>query len=258
VARSKPKGFPGAAVVSGITGDVGIAVVRLLWDRGLRVLGFYGRSHTRARKLHGEAEARGAWLRLESVDLREPKTARRRIARIVNHPSPEWKRVDTFIGLAGFPAEGVWREPFAKHRAELFEDIYRVDTLSHVWFAQALAPVLKRRRGSVVLMGSAAGLVGDDLGIPFALAKAANVALVKSLARILAPRVRVNGVAPGALETPWLDELTPAQRRQARKKALLDRFGEPAEIAEAIVDLALGPCRFRSGQVLILDGGATL
>jgi 3-oxoacyl-[acyl-carrier protein] reductase len=256
MADPRRRATPGVAVVSGVTGDVGIAVVRLLWERGVRVLGFYGRSHAKARKLQGEA--RDGWLRLESIDLRDAENARRRIGRIALNSPNEWKRVDTFIGLAGYPARGVWRQPFAKQGPGLIEDIYRVDTLSQVWFAQALAPVLKRRRGSIVLMGSAAGLVGDDLGIPFALAKAANVALVKSLARILAPKVRVNGVAPGALDTQWLDELTATQRVRARKSALLDRFGEPGEVAHAIVDLALGPCRFRSGQVLILDGGATL
>jgi 3-oxoacyl-[acyl-carrier protein] reductase len=192
------------------------------------------------------------------LDLRDSEASRRRIARLARSTTAEWKQVDTFIGLAGYPARGVWRRPFARQRAALFEDVYRVDTLSHVWFAQALARVLARRRGSVVLMSSAAGLVGDDLGIPFALAKASNVALVKSLARIMAPQVRVNGVAPGALDTPWLDELTPAQRKRARSEALLERYGQPEEIGHAIVDLALGPCRFRSGQVLVLDGGATL
>jgi 3-oxoacyl-[acyl-carrier protein] reductase len=245
-------------VISGVTGDIGQAVVRMLWERGVRVLGFYGRSHAKARGLEREAESGGGWLRLESIDLRDPAAARRRLAQMARNPSPEWKRIDSFIGLAGFPARGVWRQPFAQHRPGFFEEIYRVDTLSHVWFAQALAPVLVRRRGSIVLMSSAAGLSGDDLGIPFALAKAANVALVKSLARILAPHVRVNGVAPGALDTPWLEELTPAQRSRARQAALLERFGDPEEVAAAVVDLAIGPCRFRSGQMLILDGGAAL
>jgi 3-oxoacyl-[acyl-carrier protein] reductase len=230
----------------------------MLWERDLCVLGFYGRAHARARTLEREAEARGSSIRLESIDLRDSVGARRHIGRIMRKLSAEWRTVDTFIGLAGFPAKGVWREPFEKHRPGFFEDVYRVDTLSHAWFAQALGPVLKRRSGSIVLMSSAAGLIGDELGIPFALAKAANVALVKSLARILAPKVRVNGVAPGALETSWLAELTPAQRREARRATLLERFGKPEEIAATIVELALGPGRFQTGQVLVLDGGVAL
>jgi 3-oxoacyl-[acyl-carrier protein] reductase len=110
----------------------------------------------------------------------------------------------------------------------------------------------------MVLVCSAAALIGDDLGIGFALAKSANVALVKSLARLWAPRVRVNGVAPGALRTSWLRELSPGERVAAKSKALLERYGEPEEVARVIGELALGPSRFQTGQILVLDGGVAL
>jgi len=167
-------------------------------------------------------------------------------------------RVDAFVGLAGYPAKRVWREPFERLSPERLEGIYRVDTLGHVWCAQALGKKIARREGAMVLMCSAAALIGDDLGVGFALAKAANVALVKSLARLYAPRVRVNGLAPGALDTSWLDELKPAERRGARDKALLRRYGKPEEVARVIGELALGPSRFQTGQVLVLDGGVAL
>jgi 3-oxoacyl-[acyl-carrier protein] reductase len=70
--------------------------------------------------------------------------------------------------------------------------------------------------------------------------------------------VRVNGIAPGAMRTSWLGELTARERRRARDRALLRRFGEPEELGEAVAELALGPCRFRTGHVLVLDGGLVL
>jgi 3-oxoacyl-[acyl-carrier protein] reductase len=246
------------AVVTGVTGDVGAFVLRALWRRGARVLGVYGRSRRKAAALAAEAKRMGAELLLASVDLRRPLPSRRMAARVAELALRTWGRVDTLVGLAGYPAEGVWQEDFFTAGPERFEQIYRVDTLGQVWFAQALAPALARSRGSIVLMSSNAGLAGDDLGVPFALAKGANVALIKSLARLLAPGVRVNGVAPGALRTSWLRELTPRQRERARRRTLLGRFGEPEEVAEVIADLALGPCRYRTGQVLVLDGGAAL
>lgn len=241
-------------MLTGVTADLGPAVVRDLWSRGASVVGIYHRSHDRARALAAEARRRGSTIAFHTLDFARSTAARRAVQRIARaHP-----RVDAFVGLAGHSARRVWREPFERLTPERFEAIYRVDTLGHVWFAQALGKKIARQRGSMVLMCSAAGLVGDDLGVAFALAKAANVALVKSLARLYAPDVRVNGLAPGALETSWLDELSPAERRQAREKALLRRYGQPEEVARVIGELALGPSRFQTGQVLVLDGGVVL
>jgi 3-oxoacyl-[acyl-carrier protein] reductase len=241
-------------VVTGITADLGPAVARELWSRGATLVGIYHRSHARARALAAEARRRGAGLSLHTLDFTRAPAARGKVQRIARGLT----RVDAFVGLAGYPARRVWREPFERLSPELLEAIYRVDTLGHVWFAQALGKKIARRAGAMVLMCSAAGLIGDDLGVGFALAKAANVALVKSLARLYAPRVRVNGLAPGALDTSWLDELAPAERRSARDKALLRRYGKPEEVARVIGELALGPSRFQTGQVLVLDGGVAL
>lgn len=241
-------------MVSGVTADLGPAVVRELWSRGASVVGIYHRSHARARALAREARGKGAEIVFHTLDFTRPVVARRRVQAF----SRGLSRVDAFVGLAGYPARRVWREPFERLTPERCEAIYRVDTLGHVWLAQSLGRKIARRRGAMVLMCSAAGLVGDDLGVAFALAKAANVALVKSLARLYAPAVRVNGLAPGALETSWLGELTPRERKQARDKALLRRYGQPEEVARVIGELALGPSRFQTGQVLVTDGGVVL
>ena len=246
------------ALVTGVTGEIGQAVVRRLWHAEVGVLGLYGRSRAQAVRLEREAREGGHEIALHSVDFRSAEAARHRVREIAGLERSLWGRITAFLGLAGYPARGVWRQPFARHAPRLFEDIYRVDTLSQVWVAQILASGLRRRRGRIVLMSSSAGLTGDELGIPFALAKAANVALVKSLARILAPQVSVNGIAPGAIDTAWLQELTPAQRRRARSLAALRRYGKPEEVAELAYQLAFGGFGFLTGEVLLMNGGANL
>ena len=254
---AKTKEFS-SILVSGVTSEIGLPLVRTLWDRGFGVYGFYGRSRKRAKQLEQEAAKTDARLRLERIDFLDSSTARQKIRKAIRSAPRDWQNIVSFVGLAGYPARGVWQQPFDKNQPDLFEDVYRVDTLSHVWFLQAVAPTLKNNKGSAVLMSSAAALLGDELGIPFALAKAANVALVKSAARLLAPEVRVNGVAPGALRTSWLNELTPSQRRKSRQATLLQRLGEPAEVAETVAELAVGESRFQTGQILVLDGGVAL
>jgi 3-oxoacyl-[acyl-carrier protein] reductase len=248
---------PPLALVTGVTGEIGEAVTRRLWKSGVGVLGVHARAGPRAARLEREAHAGGHELTLARIDLAAPG-ARERVFELVRRHRAAMRRLAAFLGLAGVAARGVWREPFPRLTRARCEEIYRVDTLSHAWFAQALAPALRRRCGRIVLMSSSAGLVGDVLGVPFALAKAANLALVKSLARLLAPEVAVNGVAPGAIETAWLEELTPAERRRAREKALLARFGRPEEVAGVFYQLAFGEIGFVTGEVLVVDGGATV
>jgi NAD(P)-dependent dehydrogenase (short-subunit alcohol dehydrogenase family) len=102
-------------------------------------------------------------------------------------------------------------------------------------------------------MSSSAALYGDTLGLAYAPAKAANAGLVKVLARVLAPDVRVNGIAPGGIASGWLASLDEAQRASAASQTLLGRLGEPAEVAQAIVELATNG--YLTGQLLALDGG---
>jgi len=70
---------------------------------------------------------------------------------------------------------------------------------------------------------------------------------------VLAPDVRVNGVAPGGIDTGWLSSLPPDGRAHAENQALLRRLGRPDEVAQAILDLAAPG--YANGQTLLLDGG---
>lgn len=121
---------------------------------------------------------------------------------------------------------------------------------------RAAAPLLKERNGSVVNVTSVAGLQGHGSSIPYAASKAALNTMTKSLARALAPQVRVNAVAPGPVNTRWLvgrEDMV----RQSLKGTPLGRAAEPEDIADAVVFLALGQ-KLMTGQVLVVDGGRTM
>ncbi|MGH7726498.1 MAG: SDR family NAD(P)-dependent oxidoreductase, partial [Candidatus Eiseniibacteriota bacterium] len=163
-------------------------------------------------------------------------------------------RVDVLVALAGLPATPeLWQKPFEDVSASDLHSAFAVDTVGTFLFAQAFAPKLRASKGTVVVMSSSAAFYGDTLGLLYAPAKSANAGLVRMLARVLAPEVRVNGVAPGAIESGWLATLNPEQRRHAASLALLRRLGQPAEVAEAILSLAAPG--YMNGQVLPLDGG---
>ncbi|WP_180901653.1 SDR family NAD(P)-dependent oxidoreductase [Martelella soudanensis] len=123
--------------------------------------------------------------------------------------------------------------------------------------AHAAADALKQSRGAIVNMTSIAGIGQQGSSIAYAASKSALVSLTRSLARGLAPQVRVNAVAPGQTRTPWTDNWPEERKQWARDLAVLKRRSEPEDIAEAVLYLCAGASMV-TGHVLVVDGGMTL
>ncbi len=118
-------------------------------------------------------------------------------------------------------------------------------------------PALKEARGAVVNVASIAGIDSAGSSLAYSATKAAVISLTKNLARALAPQVRVNAVAPGAVDTSWTLKLTDEQRRSSIEGALLKRRCKPEDLAEIIIFLGFGAAMV-TGQTLVVDGGLTL
>jgi len=117
--------------------------------------------------------------------------------------------------------------------------------------------------GSIVNIGSELSSIGAAMYAPYCASKFGVVGLTKALAAELAPKVRVNVVCPGPIDTPMMDaeiEWYPdpeATRREATERVPLKRFAAPEEVVEAIDFLAFG-APFATGAILPLDGGTTM
>lgn len=123
--------------------------------------------------------------------------------------------------------------------------------------AHAAASALKDSRGAIVNMASIAGIGQQGSSIAYAASKSGLVSLTRSLARGLAPEVRVNAVAPGQTRTPWTDGWPEERKQWARDQAVLKRRSSPEDIAEAVLFLCAG-ANMVTGHVLVVDGGMTL
>jgi 3-oxoacyl-[acyl-carrier protein] reductase len=121
--------------------------------------------------------------------------------------------------------------------------------------ARAAAPALRQARGAIVNTASVAGLGRRGSSIAYAAGKAGLINLTRSLARALAPDVRVNAVAPGLIATPWTEGWSEERRATTVSRTLLNRLGQPAEIAQAMLYLAVG-ATYMTGETIVLDGGA--
>jgi 3-oxoacyl-[acyl-carrier protein] reductase len=244
-----------AVVVTGASGDIGRVVARAFAEAGARLGLVAGRRREALDPLVAELDALGVNVAVAEADLLTPVE---RVAERVNAARDTLLAalggVDVLVALAGLPATpALWNKRLDEVTAEDLHRAFAVDTVGTFLFAQALAPALRAAHGSIVVMSSSAAFHGDVLGLAYAPAKSANAGLVKLLARVLAPEVRVNGIAPGGIDTGWLASLSDEDRRHSAELTLLRRFGRPEEVAQAI--LALAAPGYANGQTLQLDGG---
>lgn len=167
--------------------------------------------------------------------------------------------LDHLINNAGTPAT---KQPIPPNdldalNDDLWDKLLTVNLLGPFRCARAAAPALKESRGAIVNTASVAGIIGAGSSTPYAATKAGLINLTKALARGLAPEVRVNAVAPGLLDSNWECEWDPSERAQKQTQIPLQRIGEPADFAGAMLYLA-ADAAYVTGQTLVVDGGYTL
>lgn len=241
--------FDGKAVVlTGASGDIGRVVAREFAREGAR-LGLVGGRNA------GVLATEFPDAAIASCDLLAPADkVRGEVERARDAMLAKLGGCDALVLLAGLPANpALWNKTLDQVSAQDLHDAYAVDTVGSFLFAQAFAPALKQAHGAIVVTSSSAAFYGDVLGLAYAPAKAANAGLVKLLARVLAPDVRVNGIAPGGIDTGWLASLSPRDREHGAEQTLLKRFGTPDEVARVVLDLA--EPGYINGQTIQVDGG---
>ncbi|HYZ77839.1 MAG TPA: SDR family oxidoreductase [Gaiellaceae bacterium] len=238
------------AVVTGAGSGIGEATARLLATRGARVAAV-GRTPSKLEHVATDASLNGS-IRPFPADLRRPAEARAALSAAAG-----W--------LGGFDllvmAAGIYREgPFGELTDETVDELVDSNLKAVVHTIRAALPWIAEG-GCVVNVASMSSVRSLDQQSLYAGTKAGVVHFSASLARELAPRVRVTTVSPGPTRTPILTTIMPAEDVPAVQTELaqtipLRRLAEPDEIAEAIVFLARAP--FATGTHLVLDGGTSL
>ncbi|MBS0644130.1 MAG: SDR family oxidoreductase [Acetobacteraceae bacterium] len=178
---------------------------------------------------------------------------------MVNKAVADLGRLDLLFANAGTPATRRTISPpeLDLITEEMWNTLLQVNLLGVFRCAKTAAPALKAAQGAIVSTASIAGLGRAGSSLAYGATKAGVVSLTQNLARALAPEVRVNAIAPGAVDSSWMVEWSNEQRQQSIERALLKRRCQPEDLAEVVLFLGFGAAMV-TGQTITVDGGLTL
>lgn len=243
-----PASVPSAPVVlvTGAARRIGAAIARELHGAGCNLVLHYRHSTADMQSLCAQLEARRPdSTHAVSADLVEDGAA----TTLVEAALARFGQLNALVNNASV----YHATPLGEATAQAWNALFATNARAPFLLAQAAAPHLAARQGAIVnLVDYYADHPPADY-IPYAASKAALVAVTHGLARALAPRVRVNAVAPGAIAWPE-QGADPAHQRAILDATLLGRAGDPSDIATTVRWLLL-EAGYVNGQVIHVDGG---
>jgi 3-oxoacyl-[acyl-carrier protein] reductase len=235
-------------LVTGASRGIGRAIALRLAREGGDVAVHYHRHRAEARAVLREVERGGGTGFAIGADLGTPAGARALATAAIRR----WDHLDGLVLNAGvYP-----RARFAALNDRAWAECFEVNLFGPVRLVRALLPRLAAADSpSIVFVSSVLAVAGSSHGAHYAAAKGAVGALAASLARELAPHVRVNSVAPGSIDTAILAGDSPARRAERAKSILLGRLGAPAEVAAAVHFLLSPDASYLTGATIAVNGG---
>jgi len=233
------------ALITGAGKRLGRAVALHLAAEGACIAVHYRKSAQEAEEVVSTIKSSGGNAAAFPADL----TSIDEIRRLLQSVAHEFGRLDILVNSAAnfLPSsiisttEAVWDSSLDTNLKAPF------------FCAQAAAPYLRRTQGVIINFADTGGLLGWPGYIAHSISKAGVIMLTRTLAKALAPEIRVNAIAPGTITMPGDP---PEWESDFIKLAPLHRTGTPTDIARAVSFLAQSP--FLTGHTLVLDGGRTL
>lgn len=239
------------ALVTGASHGVGRAIALAFAAEGAQVAVNYARDAEAAQEVVLEIEALGRRALAIQADVSDPDAVRRMVLSVESALGP----IDRLVNNAGI----VLRAGLFDITSEMWDRVMDVNAKGVFLVSQAVARGMVDREGGVIVnIASMRGVEGGASSMHYAASKAAVINLTKCFARELAPKVRVNAIAPGYVATRIQEELSAEQRHAIEQATPLKRFGRPEDIARTAVYFASEDSAYVTGQTLLVDGGRVM
>lgn len=239
------------ALITGAATGIGRAIALALAREGANIVINYSKSREEAEAARAEVEECGVQGLVVQADVGSCEQVESMVRQVLSR----FGRIDVLVNNAGttdfvplHDLDGLL-EPY-------WDRALNVNVKGMFFASRACADELRKHRGCIVNITSIAGFNGAGSSIAYAASKAAGISLTKSFARVLAPEVRVNSIAPGIVITRWVDGKEEHVKRYSDDTPL-GRPAYPEDIAELAVAL-IRSGNFVTGQTIVVDGGWSL
>ncbi len=239
-----------SALITGAANRIGAQIARTLHENGANLIIHYRNSADAAKALAEDLNAaRADSVRVLQADLGD----------IESLPGLAKKAIETFdrLDILVNNASSFYPTPIGQVTLRHWQELMNSNCQAPLFLSQACYPELKLNHGVIINMLDIYARLPLESHSLYCCAKAANQMLVKSLALELAPEVRVNGIAPGAIIWPKKDDIADIKSQQAILKQIpLQRTGDPRSIAKTVMFLIDND--YITGEVIRVDGGRLL
>ncbi|MDQ0257333.1 3-oxoacyl-[acyl-carrier protein] reductase [Evansella vedderi] len=236
------------ALITGASTGIGRSIAVKLASEGANIIINYSRSTEEAEKTLSMIRDVGARGMIYQADVSD----KIQVEKMFKEALEQFNGIDILVNNAG-TTDFVPLKDLDGLLDEYWDRAFNVNVKGMFYTSRVCASELKKNKGCIVNITSIAGLNGNGSSIAYAASKAAGISVTKSLARVLAPRVRVNSIAPGVVKTRWVDGQE-EHVDQYRDGTLLNRVASPDDVAEITAGIIEGG-DFVTGQTIVVDGG---
>lgn len=252
--KSKP-----VCIVTGSSSGIGAATALLFAQRGYDVVVNYASQATGAEQVAAQCREAGAATLVVRADVADDAQCRA----LADQAKQRFGHADVLVNSAGITTRFADLKDLEAIAAEDFAAIYQVNVIGTFQMSRAVAPLMQgRATPGIVNISSMGGRMGTGSSIAYSASKGAVNTLTLSLARALAPQVRVNAILPGMVDGQWLrkglgETVFQERRKRYEARALLNTVVTPEDVARCAWGLAVDATK-QTGQLVDLEGGFLL
>jgi len=234
-------------IVTGGSRGIGAGIVKLLAQENYNIVLNYNKSEEKAKKIQSELREQGKIIEIFKADV----SKRNEVKELIKFTLEKFKKIDVLINNAGIS------------QVKLFTDITDEDwndmiqnNLNSVFYCtqEVLPDMINHKQGCIINISSIWGITGGSCEVHYSTTKAGIDGMTKALAKELGPsNIRVNSIAPGAIDTDMNQGTTEEEWEQVKKETPLQKIGKPIDIARCVKWLVED--EFTTGQVISPNGG---